>query len=163
MVKESPPYTLCDTIFEPFSHRFNDAGNHCGGKLAKGPSTPQPLAVSRRSICLLLFECSLFLTFQFCVFVNHFLSLARSFHSFNFIELWQPNMLQFARKMFSSQPASFRSSKWFIELAVGMAVFTDIFLYALIVPVMPFALQSRTQVKEENGKYCASGSPTVKI
>ncbi|KAF2670068.1 MFS general substrate transporter [Microthyrium microscopicum] len=48
---------------------------------------------------------------------------------------------------------SWRSSKWFIQLAVGMAVFTDIFLYALIVPVMPFALQSRTDLKEDESQY----------
>jgi hypothetical protein len=36
-----------------------------------------------------------------------------------------------------------------------MAVFTDIFLYALVVPVMPYALTSRTHIKEEDGKYNA--------
>ncbi|KPI42109.1 putative MFS-type transporter [Cyphellophora attinorum] len=36
-----------------------------------------------------------------------------------------------------------RSSNWFITLAVCFAVFTDVFLYAVIVPVIPFALESR--------------------
>jgi hypothetical protein len=49
--------------------------------------------------------------------------------------------------------ASYRSSKWFIQLTVGMAVFTDIFLYALVVPVMPYALTSRTHIKEEESKH----------
>jgi hypothetical protein len=54
-----------------------------------------------------------------------------------------------------SKMKSYRSSKWFILLTVGMAVFTDIYLYALIVPVMPYALTSRTHIKEEDGKYHA--------
>ena len=53
----------------------------------------------------------------------------------------------------SEHSLSFRSSKWFIELAVSMAVFTDIFLYALIVPVMPFALTSRIGVPQKDGMF----------
>jgi len=48
------------------------------------------------------------------------------------------------------QQASFRSSKWFIQLTVGMAVFTDIFLYAIIIPVMPYALETRIKVEESS-------------
>ena len=44
----------------------------------------------------------------------------------------------------------FRSSKWFILLAVNLAVFTDAFLYGLIVPVLPFALSSRVNLSEED-------------
>ncbi|QDS71230.1 hypothetical protein FKW77_010444 [Venturia effusa] len=44
----------------------------------------------------------------------------------------------------------YRSSKWFILLTVTIAVFTDIFLYAVIVPVIPFALKNRAHVKEED-------------
>ncbi|KIW08795.1 uncharacterized protein PV09_00729 [Verruconis gallopava] len=40
----------------------------------------------------------------------------------------------------------YRSSKWFILLTVTFAVFTDIFLYAVIVPVIPFALKSRAGI-----------------
>lgn len=39
-----------------------------------------------------------------------------------------------------------RSSKTFIVLTVSLAVFTDVFLYAIIVPVLPFALTSRARV-----------------
>lgn len=37
----------------------------------------------------------------------------------------------------------YRSSTTFILLTITTAVFTDIFLYALIVPVIPFALTAR--------------------
>ncbi|TVY64188.1 putative MFS-type transporter [Lachnellula suecica] len=41
-----------------------------------------------------------------------------------------------------------RSSKWFILTTICTAVFTDIFLYGIIVPVIPFALSSRAGVPE---------------
>ncbi|KAF2429387.1 MFS transporter-like protein [Tothia fuscella] len=41
-----------------------------------------------------------------------------------------------------------RSSKWFILMTVALAVFTDIFLYSVIVPVLPFALRTRAHVEE---------------
>ena len=49
-----------------------------------------------------------------------------------------------------------------------MAVFTDTFLYAVIVPVIPFALQSRLHTKEEDGKcrtypYCNGGSDKAPV
>ncbi|OAA57366.1 major facilitator superfamily transporter amine [Niveomyces insectorum RCEF 264] len=40
----------------------------------------------------------------------------------------------------------FRSSTTFIVAAVAIAIFTDIFLYGLVVPVMPFALTARAGV-----------------
>lgn len=40
----------------------------------------------------------------------------------------------------------FRSSKTFIIITVATAVFTDIFLYGIIVPVVPFALTSRAGI-----------------
>ncbi|KAA8904567.1 major facilitator superfamily domain-containing protein [Sphaerosporella brunnea] len=43
----------------------------------------------------------------------------------------------------------FRSGKSFIITVVAMAVFTDIFLYGLVVPVFPFALQERANVPAE--------------
>jgi MFS family permease len=43
-----------------------------------------------------------------------------------------------------------RSSKLFILTAVCFAVFTDVFLYAIIVPVVPFALSSRAGVAEKD-------------
>lgn len=39
-----------------------------------------------------------------------------------------------------------RSSKTFIVLTVSIAVFADVFLYAIVVPVLPFALTSRAHV-----------------
>ncbi|KAL2070568.1 hypothetical protein VTL71DRAFT_13594 [Oculimacula yallundae] len=43
-----------------------------------------------------------------------------------------------------------RSSKAFITGTVAIAVFTDIFLYSVVVPVLPFALTVRAGVKEED-------------
>ncbi|KAH7025940.1 major facilitator superfamily domain-containing protein [Microdochium trichocladiopsis] len=42
-----------------------------------------------------------------------------------------------------------RSSTFLIVLTVNLAIFTDIFFYALIVPVIPFALSSRAGVAED--------------
>lgn len=42
----------------------------------------------------------------------------------------------------------FRSSKLFILSTICVAVFTDIFLYGIIVPVVPFSLNSRAGVPE---------------
>ena len=39
-----------------------------------------------------------------------------------------------------------RSSNWLIITTVSAAVFTDIFLYGIIVPVIPFALSSRAGI-----------------
>jgi hypothetical protein len=44
----------------------------------------------------------------------------------------------------------YRSSKSFILITVTLAVFTDIFLYAIIVPVIPFALSNRAHVEDED-------------
>jgi MFS family permease len=43
-----------------------------------------------------------------------------------------------------------RSSKWLIISTVAAAVFTDVFLYGIIVPVLPFALHSRVDVDEKD-------------
>ncbi|KAK4539733.1 hypothetical protein LTR36_010386 [Oleoguttula mirabilis] len=53
----------------------------------------------------------------------------------------------------SSQPPIFlhlRSSKTFIIITVATAVFTDIFVYGLIVPVLPFALTSRSGINPDS-------------
>lgn len=76
----------------------------------------------------------------------------------------------------SSKPPpflAFRSSTLFITIAVCLAIFTDIFLYGLIVPVIPFSLTVQANVPEEdvqrwtavllavyNGALCI-GSPIV--
>ncbi|KAK5171036.1 uncharacterized protein LTR77_004180 [Saxophila tyrrhenica] len=41
----------------------------------------------------------------------------------------------------------YRSSKTFIILTVSTAIFTDIFTYGIVVPVLPFALTSRANVQ----------------
>lgn len=46
---------------------------------------------------------------------------------------------------------TFRSSSTFILSTICIAVFTDIFLYSVIVPVIPFALTIRAGVPPENG------------
>lgn len=45
---------------------------------------------------------------------------------------------------------AFRSSKTFIAATVCIAIFTDILLYGIIVPVMPYALTSRVGVPEDS-------------
>ncbi|KAJ9668318.1 hypothetical protein H2201_001366 [Coniosporium apollinis] len=49
-----------------------------------------------------------------------------------------------------------RSSKWLILTTICMAVFTDIFLYGLIVPVIPFALEQRSGVPPQRTQYWIS-------
>ncbi|KAE8145008.1 MFS amine transporter [Aspergillus avenaceus] len=46
--------------------------------------------------------------------------------------------------------AGWRSSRQFVTLAVCLAVFTDIFLYGLIIPVLPFALKERIGLPDDN-------------
>lgn len=48
----------------------------------------------------------------------------------------------------STPPAflEFRSNRYFICFTVAAAVFTDVFLYGVVVPVLPFALTSRSNV-----------------
>jgi MFS family permease len=43
-----------------------------------------------------------------------------------------------------------RSSNAFIITTISIAIFTDIFLYSVVVPVLPFALTGRAGVKEED-------------
>jgi hypothetical protein len=45
---------------------------------------------------------------------------------------------------------SVRESKGFALFVVCVAVFTDVFVYGLVVPVMPFALTQRMGVPEED-------------
>lgn len=56
------------------------------------------------------------------------------------------------RKDASSKPPillSWRSSKFFIITTVSLALFTDIFYYALILPVVPFALTVQVGIAED--------------
>ena len=53
--------------------------------------------------------------------------------------------------MASSKPfgLQWRSSTLFIVSTVGIGLFTDLFLYGLVVPILPFILRDRTDVPEE--------------
>lgn len=51
---------------------------------------------------------------------------------------------------------SVRSSRWFITTTIAVAVFTDVFLYAVIVPVVPFALNERAHVPQDRVQYWVS-------
>ncbi|KAA8571689.1 hypothetical protein MFRU_016g01550 [Monilinia fructicola] len=50
----------------------------------------------------------------------------------------------------------YRSSDWFILTTVCCAIFTDAFLYGVIVPVLPFSLQERSGVPEEEVQWWTS-------
>lgn len=51
---------------------------------------------------------------------------------------------------------AFRSSKLFILVTICTAVFTDIFLYGVIVPVIPFAISARANVAPDDVQYWVS-------
>lgn len=50
-----------------------------------------------------------------------------------------------------------RSSYWLILVTVSAAIFTDVFLYGIIVPVLPFALHGRAGIAENDVQ------PTISI
>ncbi|KAJ9646404.1 hypothetical protein H2199_002453 [Coniosporium tulheliwenetii] len=54
-----------------------------------------------------------------------------------------------------------RSSKWLILTTICMAVFTDIFLYGLIVPVIPFALEQRSGVPPQPDRSTSRRLPLI--
>ncbi|KAH7357555.1 MFS transporter-like protein [Pyrenochaeta sp. MPI-SDFR-AT-0127] len=49
-----------------------------------------------------------------------------------------------------------RSSDGFIIGTIALAVFTDMFLYGVIVPVIPFAIQARSHVESDRVQYWVS-------
>lgn len=62
------------------------------------------------------------------------------------------NFLSGDKEASDAQPPlflAFRSSKTFICATICIAIFTDILLYGIIVPVMPYALTSRVGVPED--------------
>ncbi|KAI0896659.1 MFS general substrate transporter [Annulohypoxylon nitens] len=64
-----------------------------------------------------------------------------------------------ARKDPKSKPPRFlsiRSSKTLILLTVALAIFTDIFYYALIVPVVPFSLTVQVGISEDQVQHWTS-------
>lgn len=68
------------------------------------------------------------------------------------------NTLQ-SRNDYSERPAGFkwRSNTFFIIATVAIGLFTDLFLYALIVPVLPFMLQDRVGLPREQVQSHVSG------
>ncbi|KAL1612907.1 hypothetical protein SLS60_001137 [Paraconiothyrium brasiliense] len=50
----------------------------------------------------------------------------------------------------------YRSSEAFIIATIALAIFTDMFLYALIVPVVPFAIETRSHVDSSKVQYWVS-------
>ncbi|KAJ8108694.1 hypothetical protein OPT61_g7992 [Boeremia exigua] len=70
----------------------------------------------------------------------------------------RPNWLASLTQHGEKPPAmlKFRSSEGFIIGTVALAVFTDMFLYGVIVPVTPFALQSRSHVEHDRVQYWVS-------
>ncbi|KXT09002.1 hypothetical protein AC579_72 [Pseudocercospora musae] len=73
---------------------------------------------------------------------------------------WQKllNTLQLS-KDYTVKPAglNWRSNTFFIVATVGIGLFTDLFLYGLIVPVLPYMLQDRVGVPEEQVQSLVSG------
>lgn len=72
---------------------------------------------------------------------------------------FRQGLSQFGLSMFKKEPGimspppaflRFRSSKNFILATVCIAIFTDILLYGIIVPVMPYALTSRVGIHEDS-------------
>lgn len=56
---------------------------------------------------------------------------------------------------------SFRSSPTFITAVISYAVFTEQFIYAVIVPVAPFAVQERLHMPEDRVQYWIAVSLAV--
>ena len=52
---------------------------------------------------------------------------------------------------------AWRSSTLFIVSTVGIGLFTDLFLYGLVVPILPFILKDRTNVPPEQIQSYTSG------
>lgn len=50
-----------------------------------------------------------------------------------------------------------RSSTFFILLTLGIAMFTDLFLYGLLVPVLPFMLEDRVHIPSSQTQSFTSG------
>jgi MFS family permease len=57
-----------------------------------------------------------------------------------------------------SQPwgLRWRSSTFFIILVVGAGIFTDLFLYSIVVPVFPFLLRDRLGIEEDKIQFYVS-------
>ncbi|KAK4695291.1 hypothetical protein P7C71_g2442, partial [Lecanoromycetidae sp. Uapishka_2] len=63
------------------------------------------------------------------------------------------------RKRDASTPPpllKYRSSHWFILSTICIAVFTDMFLYGIIVPVIPFSLKTRLAIPQADVQHWTS-------
>ncbi|KAF9729101.1 hypothetical protein PMIN03_004595 [Paraphaeosphaeria minitans] len=60
------------------------------------------------------------------------------------------------QKMARPKWLKYRSSEAFITATIALAIFTDMFLYALIVPVVPFAIETRSRVDGSRVQYWVS-------
>ncbi|EXJ92143.1 hypothetical protein A1O3_00693 [Capronia epimyces CBS 606.96] len=76
------------------------------------------------------------------------------------MDLWRRQQAWFDRMipLRGKRPVflEFRSSKGFILFAVCWSVFTDVFLYGIIVPVIPFALQDRVHISQKDTQHWVS-------
>ena len=72
------------------------------------------------------------------------------------------NTLQI-KSNYSIKPAglAWRSNTFFILATIAIGLFTDLFLYGLIVPVLPFMLQDRVGIPKEQVQSYVSGLLTA--
>lgn len=70
----------------------------------------------------------------------------------------RPKWLQSLTQQGDQRPylLEYRSSEAFIITTIALAIFTDMVLYALIVPVVPFSLDSRAHVAPDRVQYWVS-------
>ncbi|KAJ3486999.1 hypothetical protein NLG97_g6504 [Lecanicillium saksenae] len=63
------------------------------------------------------------------------------------------------KRDYSRQPPGFswRRSTWFIIYTVSIALWTDLFLYSLVVPILPFLLQDRLDLPQSQIQSYVSG------
>lgn len=71
---------------------------------------------------------------------------------------WLLNTLGIKRDYCTKPPGfEWRSSKWFIVSTVSVALWTDFFLYGLVVPILPFLLQDRLKLPKDQIQSYVSG------
>lgn len=63
------------------------------------------------------------------------------------------------KRDYSKKPPGYawRRSEWFIVYTVSVALWTDFFLYSLVVPILPFLLQDRIGLPQSQVQSCVSG------
>ncbi|KAK2616645.1 hypothetical protein QQS21_000468 [Conoideocrella luteorostrata] len=65
----------------------------------------------------------------------------------------------FFKQDYATKPIGFnwRSGKWFIVFTVSVALWTDLFLYGIIVPILPFLLEERLNLPKGHIQSYVSG------